>query len=48
VDSGGGVNHTVALTMATFGESGSYDGHLAEIRPGYRDHRDALVDRLRG
>jgi DNA-binding transcriptional MocR family regulator len=47
VDSGGGVNHTVALTMATFGESGAYDRHLAEIRPRYRGQRDALVEALR-
>jgi DNA-binding transcriptional MocR family regulator len=47
VDSGGGVNHTVALTMATFGESGAYDRHLAQIRPRYRGQRDALVDGLR-
>jgi DNA-binding transcriptional MocR family regulator len=48
VDSGGGVNHAVALTMATFGESGAYDRHLAEIRPRYRGQRDALIDTLRG
>jgi DNA-binding transcriptional MocR family regulator len=47
VDSGGGVNHTVALTMATFGESGAYGRHLAEIRPRYRAQRDALVEALR-
>ncbi|XVV11796.1 PLP-dependent aminotransferase family protein [Actinoplanes sp. CA-131856] len=46
VDSGGGVNHSVALTMAVFGESGSYDRHLMMIRERYAAQRDALVSAL--
>ncbi|GAA0576436.1 PLP-dependent aminotransferase family protein [Paractinoplanes ferrugineus] len=47
VHSGGGLNHTTALTMATFGTSGAYDTHLATVRSAYRDQRDALVAGLR-
>ncbi|MFG1989055.1 PLP-dependent aminotransferase family protein [Actinoplanes sp. NPDC048988] len=46
VDSGGGVNHSVALTMAVFGASGAYDRHLAMIRERYAAQRDALVEGL--
>lgn len=46
VDSGGGVNHSVAMTMATFGESGSYAEHLAYVRDQYRAQRDALAGAL--
>ncbi|XVU24532.1 PLP-dependent aminotransferase family protein [Actinoplanes sp. CA-054009] len=48
VDSGGGVNHSVALTMAVFGASGAYDRHLAMIRERYAAQRDALVGGLDG
>jgi len=47
VHSGGGVNHTSALTMATFGSSGEYGNHVAAIRRGYAARRDALVGALR-
>jgi DNA-binding transcriptional MocR family regulator len=43
VDSGGGVNHTNALAMATFGASGGYDRHVEQLRAGYARQRDALV-----
>jgi DNA-binding transcriptional MocR family regulator len=47
VDSGGGVNHTNAMAMTAFGESGGYDRHLARLLAGYRAQRDALVGALR-
>jgi 2-aminoadipate transaminase len=46
LDSGGGVNHLVAMTMAHFGESGAFDRHLAVVRRRYADQRDALVGAL--
>ncbi|GIF20226.1 DNA-binding transcriptional MocR family regulator [Actinoplanes tereljensis] len=46
VHSGGGVNHTTAVTMAEFGTSGAYDTHLARLRDAYRAQRDALVGAL--
>lgn len=42
VHSGGGVNHSVAMTMARFGASGAYAGHLTAVREQYRQQRDAL------
>ncbi|ALG12500.1 PLP-dependent aminotransferase family protein [Kibdelosporangium phytohabitans] len=47
VDSGGGLNHSVALAMATFARSGAYAEHVARVRAAYRSQRDALVDGLR-
>jgi DNA-binding transcriptional MocR family regulator len=47
VDSGGGVNHTNALTLAEFGVSGSYRRHVEAIRSRYRRQRDALVTAVR-
>jgi 2-aminoadipate transaminase len=47
VESGGGVNHATALTMAVFGATGAYDEHLAASLPVYRERRDALVAALR-
>lgn len=44
IDSGGGLNHTTALAMAAFGESGNYERHLDRIRPVYRLRRDTLVN----
>jgi 2-aminoadipate transaminase len=47
VESGGGVNHATAVTMAVFGASGAYD---AQVRAGvahYARQRDVLVDALR-
>jgi 2-aminoadipate transaminase len=46
VHSGGGVNHTTALTMASFGRDGDYDRHLARLRSAYREQRDVLVGAL--
>ncbi len=46
VDSGGGVNHTAALTMATFAASSEYERHLSRIRLAYRARRDALAGEL--
>jgi 2-aminoadipate transaminase len=47
VDSGGGVNHAAALTMATFAGSGAYGRHLGVIRALYAARRDMLVRALR-
>lgn len=47
VDSGGGVNHAAAVTMAVFGAGGAYDRHVARVRGHYRDQRDVLVAALR-
>jgi 2-aminoadipate transaminase len=47
VDSGGGVNHMVAMTMAVFGSSGAYDRHLDVTRPRYARQRDTLVRAVR-
>jgi 2-aminoadipate transaminase len=46
VDSGGGVNHSVAMAMAAFGSSGDYEQHVAEVRDHYRTQRDALAGAL--
>jgi DNA-binding transcriptional MocR family regulator len=46
VHSGGGVNHTTALTMALFAADGFYDRHIARLREEYRSQRDALVSAL--
>jgi len=47
VDSGGGLNHATALTMAVMGASGRYAEHVRGIRAVYRRQRDALVAALR-
>jgi 2-aminoadipate transaminase len=47
VHSGGGVNHTTAMTMAVFGADGSYDRHVARLRAEYSVQRDALTEALR-
>jgi 2-aminoadipate transaminase len=47
VDSGGGVNHSTALTMAVFGTSGTYDEHIEQVRHAYKSRRDTLVGALR-
>jgi 2-aminoadipate transaminase len=46
VHSGGGVNHTTAMTMAIFGPDGSYERHVARLRDEYGSQRDALVEAL--
>lgn len=47
VDSGGGVNHLTALTMAEFGTSGRYERHVSTIRDIYRTQRDHLASAVR-
>jgi len=47
VHSGGGVNHTAALTMAAFGASGAYREHLNAVRREYAIRRDTLLATLR-
>lgn len=47
VDSGGGLNHATAMTMAVFAESGAYATHVERVRAAYRAQRDALVGALR-
>lgn len=46
IDSGGGVNHATALTMACFAAEGSYQKHVSAVRDEYRNQRDALVAAL--
>ncbi|GAB2570487.1 aminotransferase class I/II [Paractinoplanes abujensis] len=46
VHSGGGVNHTTALTMAEFAASGAYGKHVALLRERYRTHRDVLSEAI--
>jgi 2-aminoadipate transaminase len=46
VDSGGGVNHANALTMASFCASGEFRKHVAGLRSAYRERRDTLVEAL--
>lgn len=46
VDSGGGVNHSVAMAMAEFGASGAYAQHVTSVRGAYQARRDALVTGL--
>jgi len=46
VDSGGGLNHTTALAMATFAASGGYDRHVGDLRGRYTNRRDELVAAL--
>lgn len=46
IHSGGGVNHTTAMTMAAFAAGGDYDRHLGRLRSEYADQRDALVEAL--
>lgn len=47
IDSGGGVNHSVALAMAEFGSSGAYARHVTSMRCAYQARRDVLVSGLR-
>ncbi|MBI4670826.1 MAG: PLP-dependent aminotransferase family protein [Chloroflexi bacterium] len=45
-DSGGGVNHFTAMTIAAFCEAGMYDAQIEKLRKAYRERRDALCDAL--
>ncbi|MBW6438693.1 PLP-dependent aminotransferase family protein [Actinoplanes hulinensis] len=47
VHSGGGVNHTTAVTMGAFCAGGGFERHVAGLRASYRTQRNALVDALR-
>jgi 2-aminoadipate transaminase len=47
VDSGGGVNHSIALAMAVFGSSGRYRSHVERVRDRYAGQRDTLIAELR-
>lgn len=46
LDSGGGVNHFTAHTVAAFLELGLLDGHIARLRETLRGRRDALLAAL--
>jgi 2-aminoadipate transaminase len=46
VDSGGGLNHTAAVTMAQFGRSGAFEEHIQKIIQVYRHQRDTLLGSL--
>ncbi|MGV4925021.1 enduracididine biosynthesis enzyme MppQ [Streptomyces sp. BHT-5-2] len=45
--SGGSLNHTTSLAVATLLAGGAYDRHLTSFRARLRDRRDALVGALR-
>ena len=42
LDSGGGINHFGAMTVATLCGVGAYDAQIARLRAAYREKRDAL------
>lgn len=43
-DSGGGINHFTAMTIAAFCEAGMYDAQVEKLRAAYRERRDALCE----
>lgn len=45
-DSGGGVNHFTAMTIAEFCEQGMYDAQVEKLRCEYGERRDALSDAI--
>jgi DNA-binding transcriptional MocR family regulator len=45
-DSGGGVNHFTAMTIAAFCENGMYDAQLEHLRNAYRERRDVLANAI--
>jgi 2-aminoadipate transaminase len=47
LDSGGGINHFTAMTVAALCESGGFDAQVERLRAAYRERRDALVAGLR-
>lgn len=47
VHSGGGVNHTTAVTMGAFRAGGGYQRHVEKVRAEYRTQRNVLVSALR-
>lgn len=46
LDSGGGVNHFTAVTVAAFCLAGRFDEQASRLRAAYRVRRDALVEAL--
>jgi 2-aminoadipate transaminase len=46
LDSGGGINHFMALVMAEVCESGEYDMQIGRLRASYQERRDALHKEL--
>lgn len=47
MDSGGGLNPMVGLTVERFAASGAYEPNVASLRATYRARRDALIGGLR-
>lgn len=47
LDSGGGLNPFVGLTVAEVGAAGDFDATVARLRAAYRERRDALANGLR-
>ena len=45
-DSGGGIAHLSALTVASYAAHQDYPGHVAELRSLYRSRRDAMLAAL--
>lgn len=45
-DSGGGVNHFTAMTVAAMCQEGLYDAQIEKLRAAYHARRDALCDAL--
>lgn len=45
-DSGGGVNHFTAMTIAAFCRAGMYDAQIEKLRAAYRERRDVLCAAL--
>ena len=46
-DSGGATNYAMGMMVSALCASGDYDRHVARLRAGYRERRDALVAALR-
>ena len=45
-DSGGGVNHFTAMTIAAFCQEGMYDAQVENLKREYRERRDALCEAI--
>jgi len=46
LDSGGGISHLGALVVAEFAGKGDYSRNVQNLRSGYRERRDALLNSL--
>lgn len=46
IDSGGGIAHLAALTVAAYVATGAYPAHVDDLRHAYRARRDALLGAL--